>query len=122
MTSADDTRVDVQRQPVSIYNHFRGLIVSGRLGSGERLPTVRQTAVDLGVSPGTAARAYKQLEQDGLVSTRVGSGTRVAVDASPLPVSVASVVRRLVRAARENEVDPADVAAAVRAEFAATDI
>nr|WP_194398819.1 MULTISPECIES: GntR family transcriptional regulator [Microbacterium] len=45
----------------AIYEQSRGLIASGYLGNGERLPTVRQTAADLGVSPGTAARAFKQL-------------------------------------------------------------
>lgn len=55
---------------LDIYRQFRGLIVSGQLGAGERLPTVRQTASDLGVAPGTAAKAYKLLERDGLVVTR----------------------------------------------------
>ena len=61
-----------------IYRQLRGLIMSGQLGANERLPTVRQTAADLGVSPATAAKAYKLLEQDGLVVSRTAAGTRVA--------------------------------------------
>jgi GntR family transcriptional regulator len=97
-----------------IYRQFRGLIVSGRLGVGERLPTVRQTALDLGVSPGTAAKAYKLLEQDGLVVTRTAAGTRVAAAASPLPASVVRRIRDLVAEAESAGVSADDVVAALR--------
>lgn len=104
-------------QSTSIYDHYRGLIVSGRLGRGERLPTVRQTARDLGVSPGTTARAYKQLEQDGLVVTRTGAGTRVSDTASPLPAEIVELVRSLARTTAHIGVDPHDVMASLRAEL-----
>lgn len=81
---------------LDIYRQFRGLIVSGQLGAGERLPTVRQTAGDLGVAPGTAAKAYKLLERDGLVITRTAAGTRVAEPAALLPASVVRRIRELV--------------------------
>ena len=81
---------------LDIYRKFRGLIVSGQLGAGERLPTVRQTASDLGVAPGTAAKAYKMLERDGLVVTRTAAGTRVAESAAVLPRSVVRRIRALV--------------------------
>lgn len=55
-----------------IYQQLRGLILSGRIVAGERLPTVRQLARDLGVAPGTVARAYKQLELESSVQTRTG--------------------------------------------------
>lgn len=103
-----------------IYRQFRGLIVSGRLGVGERLPTVRQTALDLGVSPGTAAKAYKLLEQDGLVVTRTAAGTRVAVDASPLPASVVRRIRELVIEADAARVGVDDVVAALRVTWSAS--
>lgn len=78
-----------------IHRQFRGLILSGQLSANERLPTVRQTAADVGVSPGTAAKAYRMLEQDGLVVTRTAAGTRVAESASLLPRSVIKRVREL---------------------------
>jgi len=43
----------------NIYHQLRGFIISGQLGADERLPTVRQTAADLGVAPGTAAKASR---------------------------------------------------------------
>lgn len=86
---------------LDIYRRFRGLIVSGSLGAGERLPTVRQVAGDLGVAPGTAAKAYKMLERDGLVVTRTAAGTRVAESAGPLPASVLRRIRDLVDEAEQ---------------------
>lgn len=103
----------------SIYEQFRGLIASGYLGSGERLPTVRQTAADVGVSPGTAARAFKQLEQDGLVVTRTGAGTRVAEGASPLPGLVVSKIRELVQLAQDAGIEPDEMQSAISAIWSA---
>lgn len=102
---------------VSIYDHFRGLIASGRLGVGERLPSVRQTALDLGVAPGTAARAYKQLERDGLVISRTGAGTRVATAASPLPRSVVVRIRELADLAIREHLKSEDILTALQAEM-----
>ncbi|WP_249353994.1 GntR family transcriptional regulator [Microbacterium sp. 2FI] len=94
---------------MDIYRQFRGLIVSGQLGANERLPTVRQTASDLGVAPGTAAKAYKMLEQDGLVVSRTAAGTRVAESAAVLPRSVIRRIRELVDEATAAGADPVDV-------------
>ncbi|MEV4770752.1 GntR family transcriptional regulator [Micromonospora humida] len=54
------------------------LIRWGVLAEGQRLPTVRQLAADLGLANGTVARAYQELEAAGLVVTRRAAGTRVA--------------------------------------------
>lgn len=94
---------------LDIYRQLRGLIVSGQLGAKERLPTVRQTASDLGVAPGTAAKAYKMLEQDGLVVSRTAAGTRVAESAAVLPHPVIRRIRELVAEASSNGADPDDV-------------
>lgn len=45
------------------------------LRSGDRLPTVRQVAVDLSINPNTVVRAYKELEIRGILSTQQGTGT-----------------------------------------------
>lgn len=87
---------------IEIYRQFRGLIVSGQLGAGERLPTVRQTASDLGVAAGTAARAYRLLERDGLVVTRTAAGTRVSESAGVVPHAVIRQIRELVAAAESS--------------------
>lgn len=54
---------------------------SGQLQPGDRLPTVRDLATQLGVAPNTVARAYRELEQAGVVETRGRQGTFVALDA-----------------------------------------
>jgi len=94
---------------ITIYRQLRGLILSGQLGADERLPTVRQTAADLGVAPGTAAKAYKMLEQDGLVVSRTAAGTRVAASAAVLPGSVIRRIRELVDEAGATGADRDDV-------------
>jgi DNA-binding transcriptional regulator YhcF (GntR family) len=53
-------------------------IRSGSLAPGTALPTVRQLAADLSLAPGTIARAYKELEQEGLVRASGRRGTTVA--------------------------------------------
>ncbi len=48
------------------------------LRPGDRLPTVRQLAVDLSVNPNTVVRAYRQLEIEGMLDTHQGSGTFIS--------------------------------------------
>ncbi|MFC7505448.1 GntR family transcriptional regulator [Nocardioides sp. CPCC 206347] len=48
------------------------------LVAGTRLPTVRRLAADLGLATNTVARAYRELESEGLVETRGRAGTFVA--------------------------------------------
>lgn len=105
---------DEANPALDIYRQLRGLIVSGQLGAGERLPTVRQTASDLGVAPGTAARAYKMLEAEGLVVSRTAAGTRVAETAGVLPASVIRRIRELVEEAASVDADPDDVVDVLR--------
>ncbi|MDW4572449.1 GntR family transcriptional regulator [Microbacterium sp. M3] len=105
---------------MDIYRQLRGLIVSGQLGANERLPTVRQTASDLGVAPGTAAKAYKMLEQDGLVVTRTAAGTRVAESAARLPLAVTRQIRELVTAAEAAGATPDDVIDVLRVTWRTT--
>ena len=47
------------------------------LAPGDRLPTVRQLAVDLSINPNTVIRAYRELEIEGIIETQQGSGTFV---------------------------------------------
>jgi len=60
-----------------IIDQVKSAVATGRLEPGERLPTVRQLAVDLSVNPNTVSRAYTELELTGLVETQMGSGTFV---------------------------------------------
>jgi GntR family transcriptional regulator len=60
-----------------IIDQIKSAIATGELGHGDRLPTVRQLAVDLKINPNTVGRAYTELELTGLVETQMGSGTFV---------------------------------------------
>lgn len=60
-----------------IRSQLSAQIMIGVLADGDRLPSVRQLAGDLGLAPGTVARAYATLEADGLIESRRGAGTRV---------------------------------------------
>jgi DNA-binding transcriptional regulator YhcF (GntR family) len=53
-------------------------VQSGAIAWGAQLPTVRRLADDLGLAPGTVARSYRELEQDGVIETRGRNGTFVA--------------------------------------------
>jgi len=64
--------VPVYRQ---IMDQVLGAMASGRLASGDQLPTVRQLAVDLSINPNTVIRAYRELEIRGFLDTHQGSGT-----------------------------------------------
>jgi len=50
----------------------------GKFKPGEKLPTVRQLAVDLKINPNTVAKAYNELEIRGFVNTQVGFGTFIS--------------------------------------------
>ena len=102
-----------------ISERFRGYIVSGRLSSGDRLPTVRQAARDLDVAPGTVAKAYKMLERDGLIVTRGAAGTRVADAPSVLPVTLVADISALVGRAHGDGVSEDDLVSAIRSVWAA---
>lgn len=76
--------------------------VSGDLPAGTRLPTVRALAEQLGVAAGTVARAYKELEADGVVVTEGRRGTFVrstgaaaSQDARAAATTYAAEARRL---------------------------
>jgi GntR family transcriptional regulator len=58
-----------------IIDQIRFGIASGKLKTGEQLPTVRALAVDLKVNLNTIAKAYKELEILGILDTQQGSGT-----------------------------------------------
>src|SRR5215470_16404778 len=62
---------------------LRDAIRSGRLQGGERLPSSRELARELGVSRGLVQECYHQLLAEGYLTSRVGSATRVAAGARP---------------------------------------
>ena len=88
-----------------IQDQIRGLITTGILATDQRLPSVRQLASDLGVAPGTVAKAYRSLEGEGFLVTRNGSGTRVSNAASATPRDVLAAFVQLATASKRSAVD-----------------
>jgi GntR family transcriptional regulator len=79
--------LDISIDPKSGVPLYRQIIESvkfaiarGDLAPGEKLPTVRQLAVDLEVNPNTVIRAYREMELGGVLDTQQGSGTFVTQD------------------------------------------
>jgi len=71
-----------------IIDQVKRDIALGRLIKDEKLPTVRQLAKQLAINPNTIAKAYRQLEQEGIIVTKPGSGAFVANLDSNLSKSV----------------------------------
>jgi GntR family transcriptional regulator len=60
---------------IQIMDQIRQMVTNGDLKPGDQLPTVRQLAIDLQVNWNTVARAYRLLDEAGLISTQQGRGT-----------------------------------------------
>ncbi|MFC1675733.1 GntR family transcriptional regulator [Planctomycetota bacterium] len=71
-----------------IIDQVKRDIALGRLIKDEQLPTVRQLAAQLTINPNTIGKAYRQLEQEGIIVTKPGAGAFVANLNSNLSMSV----------------------------------
>ncbi len=69
---------------LQIVNQVKYLVAAGRAEPGRELPTIRALAERLLVNPNTVARAYRELEAMGVVTSRQGSGTFVAAGGPPM--------------------------------------
>ena len=69
---------------LQIVNQVKYLVAAQRLAPGEPLPSVRRLAEQLVVNPNTVARAYRELEAAGVLTTRPGAGVYVSEGRSPL--------------------------------------
>lgn len=76
---------------IQVEEHIRQSVLRGELKPGDQLPTVRSLALELRVNFNTIARAYRQLDEDGIISTQQGRGTYIL--ALP-PPEVAEELRR----------------------------
>ncbi len=63
---------------LQIIDQVKRDVALGRLAKEERLPTVRQLSQQLTINPNTIAKAYRQLEQEGIIVTRSGAGAFIA--------------------------------------------
>ena len=62
-----------------IANQIKSQIISGDLGEGEGLPSIRKLAKELQISVITTKRSYEELEKEGFIDTVAGKGTFVAI-------------------------------------------
>lgn len=61
-----------------IKAQLRRMILSGALTKGEKLPSVRELAMELAINPNTIQRAYRELEAEGYITTVANKGSFVA--------------------------------------------
>jgi GntR family transcriptional regulator len=98
------------------------LILSGSLGPGERVPTVRAMARSLDLAPGTVAKAYRGLESAGLLTGRGRLGTFVAEELPERPTGAEDLLGQAARAyasrARQLGFDRSQALRRVRTELA----
>jgi len=79
---------------VQLEQQVKTAIAAGVLAEGDRLPTVRELALELTINPNTVARAYRELERAGFIETTPGRGTFVKTGKVP-PMPVDERRRRL---------------------------
>jgi DNA-binding transcriptional regulator YhcF (GntR family) len=104
-----------------IAAQLRRAILIGALGPGDQLATVRQLARDLGVAANTVARAYRELDDDGLIVTGGRRGTFVSPGldrASAARQELDRAVRRFTTEVADLRIVPAEAIAAVSAALA----
>jgi GntR family transcriptional regulator len=101
---------------VQLMQQVRQALLFGVLKPGDQLPTVKEVVAQVAVNPNTVLRAYRDLEQEGLVVSRPGLGTFVAKNVAPA-VATASYralrkeLERWLRKAHEAHLDDQTIAA-----------
>ena len=99
---------------LQIANQVKYLVASGRLAPGNEIPPIRVLAHQLLVNPNTVARAYLELEREGVVQKRHGSGTYISENGSPLARKerlriISERVDALLAESRHLEVEPQEL-------------
>lgn len=101
MITLDDSGTPLVDQ---IQDQIRGFITTGILVADQRLPAVRQLASDLGIAPGTVAKAYRALENDNFLISRIGSGTRVSPTATATHADIIAAATHLATVGKQQGV------------------
>jgi len=94
--------VPIYRQLVT---QVRRQVMLGRLLPGDQLPSLKEVVEALAINPNTVVKAYAELEHEGLVVRRQGTGTFVAAversNAFVAPAALRNSLQRWVRRARD---------------------
>lgn len=97
-----------------IRAQIMGHVSAENLKAGDRLPPIRALATDLGLAAGTVARAYRELELAGVVTTRRRAGTVIADGAVAADVLVQQAARAFVEQVRATGLSDDAILDAVR--------
>jgi GntR family transcriptional regulator len=73
---------------LQIIEQVKHAIATGGVNAGEQLPSVRQMAEDLLINPNTVARAYRELEQEGIIELKHGAGAFISESIAPPSKSI----------------------------------
>lgn len=86
------------RDPVylQVVRHFKEEIATGRLAAGQEIPSRRELAGLLKINPNTAQRAYKEMEEQKLITTEGNSPSRITTDKSVLSSLQEELIREAV--------------------------
>lgn len=104
---------------VQIMEQIRQMVANGELQQGDQLPTVRHLATELRVNFNTVARAYRLLDEAGLISTQQGRGTYIWEKPSEEALghlrrqALESLARRYLAEAVRLEFSPEEIRAAI---------
>ena len=80
---------------LQLVQQVRQALLLGYLKDGDRLPMIREAVEQLAINPNTVSKAYRQLEQEGLVSAKPGVGTFVTgAPATPVAPARYATLRR----------------------------
>lgn len=110
---------------LQIISQVKHAVASGDLQPGDQLPTVRQLAADLRVNFNTVARAYRLLDEEGIISTQHGRGTFILEPANQRDSArlrqqdLIGLAQHFVEEARKLDVSPDEVRRAIEAQLAA---
>jgi GntR family transcriptional regulator len=100
---------------LQLVHQVRHALRLGHLRPGDQLPTVREVVAKLAINPNTVLKAYRDLEREGLVTSRPGAGTFVREDVRIGPragqAALRSGLARWMQRAREAGLDESDIRA-----------
>jgi GntR family transcriptional regulator len=83
---------------LQLVHQVRHAVLLGYLAEGDQLPLIREVVGSLAINPNTVAKAYRQLEHEGLVTGRPGQGTFVVAPQHTVsPATYTSLRRSLER-------------------------
>jgi len=107
-----------------IVRHMKFAVAAGALRSGELVPSVRELARDLAINPNTVARAYRQLQDEGVLESVRGMGLAVTAAArrpcqNERAKLIRSRLRQVLEEAQRSGLAADEVAQMVHAETAA---